>query len=422
MSALTGSNVSWKRPFFTVWAGQALSLLSSAVLQMGLIWHLALVSNSALVLSMASMAAFLPMALLMSFAGALVDRWNRKLTMIGADLFIALISLVLGLYTFYADPPLYLVMGVLFLRSLGTAFHSPAISAITPLLVPPSELTRCAGYTHTIQTLGFIAGTSLAAILYPLWGLRGMIFLDVLGAVLASLAVALVKIPPVPAGNSSIEQKPQKGNFLKALGAEVVQGYGVLKEARGIFAVVWLGVIFSVFYSPVNALFPLLVFDYFGGTTTQASIVEILFALGMVGGGLVLGVWGGFKNRGLSLILSVALIGLPIGISGLLPPGGFMVFAALSFLMGFSAPFYSGPLKALVQERIGPEYLGRVFGLYGSLSSAAMFIGLIITGLLADMTGFTIWFVISGSIISLLALVMAAVPSIRGIEGYERKP
>jgi DHA3 family macrolide efflux protein-like MFS transporter len=88
----------WKLKFALIWSGQAVSFFTSAILQMALIWHLAIVTSSALILSVASIAGFLPMALLGSFAGALVDRWNRKATMIGADLFIAAVSASLCVY------------------------------------------------------------------------------------------------------------------------------------------------------------------------------------------------------------------------------------------------------------------------------------------------------------------------------------
>ena len=403
----------WKLKFFTIWSGQAVSLFTSAILQMALIWHMAIVTNSALVLSLASIAGFLPMALLGTFAGALVDRWNRKFTMIGADLYIAAISLILVIYTLFADLPLWLIMIVLFMRSIGAAFHTPAISAVTPLIVPESHLTKCSGYTQTVQTFGFIAGTSAAAVLYPLWGISGMVALDVAGAVLASVTVAIVKIPSIPeaAAQQMAAQEKAPGIIF-----DIKEGYKILMANKGLFALLWLGVAFSVFFSPVNALFPLMSLDYFGGTTTQAAIAEVGFAVGMMLGGLILGIWGGFKNRGISLIASVALIGLPIAVSGVLPTNAFIIFAVLSFVIGFSAPFYSGPLMALMQERIQPEYLGRVFGLYGSLSSFAMLLGLVITGILADMTGFNVWFLISGLVISAIAVIMVLMPSVRNID------
>ena len=404
----------WKLRFFTIWSGQAVSLFTSSILQMALIWHLAIVTNSAFVLALASIAGFLPMALLGSLAGALVDRWNRKLTMIGADLYIAAISLTLVVYTLFTELPLWLILAVLFMRSIGTAFHSPAISAVTPLIVPESQLTKCSGYTQTVQTLGYIAGTSVAAILYPLWGVSGMVVLDVAGAVLASLTVAAVKIPVTQ--QAAAEQEKVSQQTAVGIIFEIKEGYKIFKANRGLFALLWIGVALSIFFSPVNVLFPLMSLDYFGGTTTHASIVEVVFALGMMLGGLALGIWGGFKNRGLTMSISVALIGLPIAVSGVLPTSGFIVFAVLSFVIGFAAPFYTGPQTALMQERVQPEYMGRVFGLYGSLASLGMLIGLILTGIFADMTGFNLWFLISGVIISALAVIMVLMPRVRNIE------
>lgn len=155
----------WKKNFYILWAGQAISVLTSSILQMALIWYLTAQTGSALVLSLASMAGFLPSAILGMVAGTLVDRVSRKTAMIGADLFIAAVSLVLVLASAGGELPISLVLAVLAVRSMGTAFHTPAISAATPLIVPAEELTRCSGYTQSLQTVGYIAGTAIAGIL-----------------------------------------------------------------------------------------------------------------------------------------------------------------------------------------------------------------------------------------------------------------
>ena len=397
----------WKIKFAVIWSGQAVSIFTSAVLQMALIWHLAIETESALILSLASIAGFLPMAVLGTFAGALVDRWNRKLAMIGADLFIAAVSLGLVVFTLFAEPPLWFILMVLFLRSTGTAFHSPAISAVTPLIVPEAYLAKCAGYTQSLQTLGFIVGTSVAAILYPIWGITGMVALDVAGAVIASVTVAAVSIPSLP----KTEQEKRQN-----LITEIKDAFGIFKTHKGLFAFLWIGAAFTFFFAPVNALFPLMSMGHFGGTTSQAAIAEITFASGMMIGGLILGIWGGFKNRGVTLFASIALLGAAIGISGLLPAGGFIIFAGLSLLMGFSAPFFNGTQIALMQEKISPEYLGRVFGLYGSVLSGTMLLGLIVSGLSADAFGVNTWFFISGAVILLISIVTILMPSIRNID------
>lgn len=115
-----------------MWTGQAISILTSSILQMALIWHLTATTQSALVLSMASLAGFLPNAILGIIAGTFVDRMNRKAIMIGADLFIAAVSLVLTIAALYGDLPVWLVLLVLAIRSVGTAFHTPSISAVHP--------------------------------------------------------------------------------------------------------------------------------------------------------------------------------------------------------------------------------------------------------------------------------------------------
>lgn len=400
-------NRNWKAKFFTIWSGQALSVLSSAVLQMALIWHLSLQTNSAAILSLASIAGFLPMAILGIFAGTLVDRWNKKVTIIAADLSIALVSLVLAIVGLFAEIPVWLVLVILFLRSIGASFHSPAINAITPLLVPEDQLTRCSGYTQSLQSVGYILGAAIAAALYPIWSLSGLVLLDVVGAALASAAVLLIHIPKLPA-----PEVPVQPHFF----AEMKAGYAAIRSSRGLFALLWIGAGFMVLYSPINALFPLMSLDYFGGTVTSASIAEIAFAVGMLGGGVLLGAWGGWKNRSHTIVAALALMSLTIGASGLLPPSGFTVFAVLCVFMGLSVPFYTGPQMALMQEKIPPEYLGRVFGLYGSITSFAMPIGLVLSGLFADRLGIHTWFALTGAACLLLTGVTLCLRSVRQID------
>lgn len=388
---------SWKKDLYIIWAGQAVSILTSSILQMALIWHLTATTQSALVLSIASLAGFLPNAVLGMVAGTLVDRINRKIAMIGADLFIAAVSLILAFAAMHGELPMWLILVVLAVRSVGTAFHTPAISAATPLIVPTEELTKCSGYTQSLQTIGYIAGTAIAGVLYPICSISQMVALDVIGALIATACVAAVKIPSLVLSADN-QSSPDMWGEIKA-------GYLVIKKAKGLFALLWIAAVFMILYSPINALFPLMSLDYFAGTTVHASIAEIAFSIGMLVGGGILGVWGGFHNRGKGIALSVAAMGVPIYLTGLLPQNGFWGFAVLCVFMGCSVPFYNGPVTALMQERIAPEYLGRVFGLYGSIASIAMPIGLVLSGAFADRVGIHNWFVLTGGLCVILAAV-----------------
>lgn len=179
----------WKLKFYTIWAGQAVSLITSAILQMAIIFYLTEKTGSAIVLSMASLVGFLPYAVFGPAIGVLVDRHDRKKIMIGADLIIAAAGAVLAIVALYMELPIWMVMVVLFIRSIGTAFHTPALNAVTPLLVPEEQLTKCAGYSQSLQSISYIVSPAVAALLYSVWELNAIIAIDVLGAVIASITV-----------------------------------------------------------------------------------------------------------------------------------------------------------------------------------------------------------------------------------------
>lgn len=144
---------------------------------------------------MASLIGFLPYAVFGPAIGVLVDRYDRKMIMIYADLIIALAGGVLALIAIYMELPVWIVMVVLFIRSVGTAFHSPALSAVTPLLVPEEELTKCAGYSQSLQSISYILSPAAAAFLYSVWELNAIIAIDVVGARLHVLRWHLFTFP-----------------------------------------------------------------------------------------------------------------------------------------------------------------------------------------------------------------------------------
>ena len=405
---------SWRLKLACVWGGELVSVLTSSVLQMGFVWHITLSTGSASMLSLASLAGFLPLALFGTFAGTVVDRLPLRRTLVGADLFIAAVSAAVAVVSLVGPLPVWVVMVALFLRAVGSALHTPAFQALTPLVAPADHLTRLAGVTQAVQSGGYILGTAVAAAIYPIWGLTAMIALDVAGALFATLAVLAARLDvgggAAPTGGRGL------GLAARALAAETVDGYRVLRGHRGLFALLWCGFVFTLVFSPISALFPLMTLDHFGGTTGDAATAEIVFSVGMIAGSALLTATGGFRSRALTVVAATALYGAATLAAGLLGADGFAAFLVMSFLMGLSSPFYSGPQTALMQERIPPEYLGRVFGLYGAIMSWAMPLGLAFSSLFADAVGAPAWFVGAGTAMVLLAVATWAVPSIRRID------
>ena len=413
---MTDGKNSWKLKLACVWGGELVSVLTSSILQMGFVWHITLTTNSASMLSLASLAGFLPLALFGTFAGTIVDRLPLRVTLIGADLFIAAVSAVVAMVSLTGALPVWVVMVALFVRAIGSAFHTPAFQALTPLVAPAEHLTRLAGVTQAVQSGGYILGTAVAAVIYPLWGLTAMIALDVAGALFATVAVLAARLDVGGSGAQAGEKNLGLVAQARALAGETADGYRVLCGYRGLFALLWCGFVFTLVFSPISALFPLMTLDHFGGTTGDAATAEIVFSVGMIAGSALLAAWGGFRNRALTVVAATALYGVATLVAGLLGAGGFVAFLAMSFLMGLSSPFYSGPQTALMQEKVPPEYLGRVFGLYGAIMSWAMPLGLAFSSLFADAVGASAWFVGAGAAMVLLACVTWAIPAIRRIE------
>jgi len=393
--------------FYTIWAGQAVSLITSAILQMAIIFYLTEKTGSAMVLSMASLVGFLPYAVFGPAIGVLVDRHDRKKIMIGADLIIAAAGAVLAIVAFYMELPVWMVMIVLFIRSIGTAFHTPALNSVTPLLVPEEQLTKCAGYSQSLQSISYIVSPAVAALLYSVWDLNAIIAIDVLGAVIASITVAIVRIPKLGDRVQSLEP-----NFIR----EMKEGMAVLRQNKGLFALLLVGTLYMFVYMPINALYPLITMECFNGTPMHISITEIAYASGMLIGGLLLGLFGNYQKRILLITASIFMMGISLTISGLLPQSGFFIFVVCCAIMGLSVPFYSGVQTALFQEKIKPEYLGRVFSLTGSIMSLAMPIGLILSGFFADRIGVNHWFLLSGVLIIGIAIACPMITEVRKLD------
>ena len=373
---------------------------------MGLIWHIALTTGSSSLLSLASLAGFLPIALFGVLAGAVVDRLPLKRVLIGADLFVAAVGAALAIASLAGSLPAWSILIALFLRAAGTSFYTPASQSLTPHLAPPEHLVRLSGVMQAIQSAGYILGAALAAVIYPVAGITAMIALDVLGALFASLAVLAAQIDA--GGLDEADRSSSFSNKVRELFSEISDGYKLIRGYRGLFALLWCGFVFAFAFSPLAALFPIMTLGHFGGSTGDAALAEIFFSAGMLAGSGILAVTGGFRNRSLTMVAAIAGFGIAAIVSGSLGPSLFAAFLPASFLMGACSPLYAGTQTALMQEQIPPEYLGRVFGLYRTIIAWAMPMGLAAPSVFADLLGAPLWFVGSGATMVLLAMADAA--------------
>lgn len=391
---------SWKRGFLTIVSGQTLSLIGSAAVQFSLIWWLASETASPLMMSIAGLFAFLPQLLLGPFVGVWIDRIKRKTVIICADLFQGLIALAFALFFLTGNPPHWSACVVLGVRSLGSVFHTPAISAAVPMLVPEKELVRANGWSRFMQSGAFMLGPVIGAAMYaslPLWII---LLSDLLGAAAASITVAAVKIPDPEQTN---EQKP---HFFR----EMREGATVFLNDRKLLTITLCAALSMVFYMPLSSYYPLMSSDHFAATAWHGGLVECLYAGGMMLSALLIGKMRNIKNRFWMMHMGLLGLGLSSLFCGVLPSdiAYFWIFAIMCFVMGASGTVYEVPYTAYMQSTIAPEMLGRAFSLMGTLKSAAMPIGLFIAGPIAERYGVSMWFLLSGVAITIVTFISAA--------------
>ncbi len=402
----------WRRTFFVIFAGQAFSLLGSAAVNFALVWWLAVETGSATILAYATVAAILPQGLLGPIAGLFVDRWDRRRTMMGADLFIAASSAVLIVLFVSGSPAVGTVVAIIALRSLGAAFHAPASQAAVPMYVPVDELMRVAGWNFFLSSGVAMAGPVLGAFLMGVAPMTAVVAIDIGGALLAVGSLLFVRIPNPerPAGGTT------GGGFLADLVAEFVEGWRELVRIRGILWLTLILTVVTLLYMPLNALFPLMTLAHFGRGAASASVVELAFGAGMLAGSLAIGVVSKRIPATRSIGAGIFLIGLMLGVSGLLPASGFWAFVVFCVVMGIAVPLFAAPITAIFQTLMDPAKLGRVLGLYATIALLAAVPGLLLAGPLAESTGIAVWFAISGAAVLVTGLLPWAIPAVRRLD------
>lgn len=393
----------WKRVFAIIFTGQLFSTLTSYVVGYAVIFWLSVETRSAEVLAYATIASLLPQMVLGLFSGVFVDRWNRKRTMIFADLFIAVCTLVLVSLFWITEPKIFYVYLLLMMRSAGMAFHVPAMQASVPLLAPKDKLMKIAGINNMIQSVSTIASPALAALLISLFDLQWILLIDVAGAILGITTLLMVHIPD--------PEKAEKTN--PHLWRELHEGLKEIYSKPGLLWLFILALTAMFFIMPVAALFPLMTLEHFRGTTYMMSIVEIAWGVGMMIGGAIIG-YKRLNNYKVILInITYLVLGLTFVFSGILPPAGFAWFAAVTVIGGITMTMYSGSFTVIVQTMVEPKALGRVFSLYGSITLLPSMIGLLATGFIADSIGIGNAFIISGTGIALMGIFAFLIPPIR---------
>lgn len=393
----------WLRNYLPMGIGQIVSLVGSALVQFALVWYVTKQTGSAAVLATATTAALLPNILLGPFVGALVDRWNRKLVMIIADLVVALATVVLAMLFATGAIQIWHIVAILLTRSAAGVFQGPARIAATTLMVPKEHLSRLGGINQAVDGMITVFSPALGALLLELLPMQGVLAVDIITAAIAiALLIFFVRVP-----QPKNKQKADKVTP-RSLMADVREGIRYIVTWPGLFLMIVMASLLNMFLAPGANLLPLHVTTFFGKGAQELAWLQAAMGIGGIVGGLLLGIWGGFRRRVWTVLMGILGIGAGMLIFGLIPANRYIISLIFMGMVGFMASISNGSFGPLLQTKVPPEVQGRVFMLLSSLTMAMMPIGLFLSAPIADHFGTQVSYIVGGSaclIIGLLGLM-----------------
>ncbi|HCB02595.1 MAG TPA: MFS transporter [Anaerolineae bacterium] len=408
---MENTNQNWARRFYTLWTGQALSLLGSQLVQFAIIWYLTQETNSATTLAIASMMGLLPTVLLSPFIGTWVDRGNRRLLLIAADATVAIATFILAILFVSDLIQVWHIYAALFIRAVAGGFHQSAFGASVVLLVPKDQLARVQGFNQALHGGLNIISAPLGAYLLEVLSMQGILYVDVSTAILAIVILLFFQIP----------QPEKSSNEPSTFWQDFAAGFRYIMAWRGLVMLLGLVMVINFFYTATEPLTPLLIKNHFDGDASQLGLWLALFALGNILGGVILGVWGGFKKKVVTAQTGLALMGLTTVIVGLVKPDMFIIALIANTSMGLLLPIINGSYGATLQAVIKPEMQGRVFAFIMSAAMLVSPIALIVAGPFADSFGIQPWFIIAGLSCIAMGILGFFIPDVMNIENRAKE-
>jgi MFS family permease len=361
--------------FTIVWAGQVVSLLGSAMTQFALTIWAWQITGEATALSLVAFFSFGPTVLVSPFAGALVDRWDRKLVMMLSDLAAGLSTI--AILTLYATGLLqiwHLYVAGAFAGVFG-AFQFPAYSAAVSVMLPKEQYARASGMLSLAESSSGIVAPVLAGILLGTIGIAGIMTIDVVTFVFAIGTLLLVFIPQP-------EQTEAGREGQGSLWSEALYGFRYILARPSLlglqltfFGINLLSTFGWVLLAP-------LVLARTGNQELVLGSVQSMLGVGGVIGGLVLSLWGGPKRRVHGVLLGMTLSSIPAIIIGV--GRGVIPWGLGAFLTMFFVPFINGSNQAIWQAKVAPDVQGRVFSVRRLIAQITAPVAMLIAGPLAD--------------------------------------
>ena len=382
----------WKSQAMLFLISQCITLFGSTLVQMAIVWYVTIQTSSGVWVAAFTVCSYLPQFLISFVAGVWADRHSRKKLIIGADSLIALVTFLMVLAIPHITDKTVVLGGLLVMsviRSFGAGIQTPAVNAVIPQLVPEDQIMRFNGINATMQSVVQFAAPAAAGVLLTINTLSSTLIIDTATAIVGIGLLSAVIIP-----KQAIQNKGTSVFLDMKIGIKYTLSDKLIGKVLTVYG------LFIFLCVPAGFLSQLFVSRVYGETYWYLSAVELAGFIGMVAGGILMSIWGGFKSR--VTTMSVGLIAFGSLAIGMGLSKQFALYLALMIIYGVAITMVQTATTTLIQEKAEMSMQGRVFGLLGAMYSGFLPVGMAIFGPMADEISLK-WIMI-GSGIALIAL------------------
>ncbi len=384
------------RSFFLLWLGQMISFIGDYFYWLAIPIMVYRLTGSAQQVGLSVISSVLPMLFLGPVAGVFVDRWDRRKTMIAADVLRGLLVLPCLLVQSADQVWIYYLVG--FLMSCVSRFFFPSQNAVLPLIVPDKdELLAANGLMQVIQTVGLIAGPGLAGFTIGLWGAHVAFLFDSASFFVSAGAIMLMAVPRTTLA------LPPAGRQVATLWAELREGVVYLFRSRTMVSVLICLTVVQLALGAINVIWVPFFKSTFGIDAEGLGIVDSAQGVGMVVGGLALGVVASRLRKSTLVGGSIVVIGALLGAIGLVPQ--FWHVIALSFGVGLVLVPAQSALMTLMQLAVPDLKRGRVGSALNALTTVATLLSMAAASIFGEALGLRTVYLVSGLILVLSGLL-----------------
>lgn len=364
----------WKRKMILFLISQCITLFGSMIVQMSIIWYVTLKTSSGGWVAAFTICSYLPQFLISFFAGVWADRYSRKKLIILADGVIMVTTLVMFLVMPMISSDSILLSALLavsIIRSVGAGIQTPAVNAVIPQLVPEEYLMKYNGLNATVQSIVQFAAPAVAGAVLSIGTFRATLFIDILTALVGIGLLSCVLLPKQEASNENV-----------SVFSEIKAGIRYSFSDKLIGKILIVYGLYILLCVPAGFMAALLVSRVYGDVYWYLTAVELVGFAGMALGGVLMGVWGGFKSRIKTFALGLFVLSLMTIGMGVSPY--FILYLVLMFVYSIALTMIQTATTTIIQEKADSSMQGRVFGLMGAMYSGFLPVGMAIFGPLAD--------------------------------------